>query len=95
MVHDFPLTRGLVTVDSPRSQALVGFVKANGIATSNLVVTPANDFCAVTLSALDDAPIAGSSRLLLTAGARVENTDHTGTAKAPIWRPTGGAPRPR
>jgi hypothetical protein len=69
-----PFDTGLVTVDSPRSQALVGFVKANRIATSNLVAAPANDFCALTLSSLETAPIAGSARLLLTAGARVENT---------------------
>jgi hypothetical protein len=64
----------LVTVDTPRSQALVGFVKAKVMSTRNLAVDVANEFCAITLSALDNEPVARSSTLLLTAGARVENT---------------------
>jgi len=69
-----PEGTGLVTVDTPRSQALIGFVKANGIAVSNLAAEVTNSFCAITLSALDAEPIARAARLLLTTGARVENT---------------------
>ena len=64
----------MVTVDTPRSQALIGFVKAHGKAASNLAADVTNPFCAITLSALDREPIARASRLLLTTGARVENT---------------------
>jgi hypothetical protein len=66
--------QGLVTVDSPRSQALVGFVGADATAVSNLAADVSNEFCAITLSALDAQPITRASRLLLTATARVENT---------------------
>jgi hypothetical protein len=69
-----PEGNGLVTIDAPRSQALVGFVKAKGRSTRNLAAGVANEFCAITLSALDEEPIASSSTLLLTVGARVENT---------------------
>ena len=69
-----PDCTGLVTVDTPRSQALIGFLRAHGEPTANLSVDIENPFCAITLSALDGEPIALSGRLLLTAGARVENT---------------------
>ncbi len=34
-----------------------------------------NDFCAITLSAMEDRPIRSASKLLLTAGSAVSNTD--------------------
>jgi hypothetical protein len=69
-----PFDSGLVTVDAPRSQALIGFVKANGLSTTNLSADVLNNFCAITLSSLEDKPIPRASRLLLTAGSRVENS---------------------
>lgn len=69
-----PFDTGLVTVDAPYFQALVGFVKANGISTTHFAADVENAFCALTLASLEDAPIARTSRLLLTAGSRVENT---------------------
>jgi hypothetical protein len=65
---------GLVTIDSPRSQGLVGYVKANGKSVSNLSADVSNDFCAIVLNSLDTRPISQTSRLLLTTGSRVENT---------------------
>ena len=65
---------GLVTIDSPRSQGLVGYVKANGKSVSNLSADVSNDFCAIVLNSLDGRPISETSRLLLTTGSRVENT---------------------
>ncbi len=65
---------GLVTVDTPRSQALIGSLGANNRSVSNLSADVTNRFCAITLSALDAKPIAHAGRLLLTTGARVENT---------------------
>jgi hypothetical protein len=65
---------GLVTIESPKSQGLVGFVKAGNQSLGNLSAAVDNDFCAITVSSLDDQPIATSGQLLLTAGARVENT---------------------
>lgn len=64
---------GLVSVDSPRSQALIGFINTNTPSLGNLAVKVNNEFCAITLSSLDAKPLANTSRMLLTAGARVEN----------------------
>jgi len=65
---------GLVTIDSPRSQGLIGFVKANNPRVSNLAANVTNDFCAIVVNSLEPKPIPRASRLLLTACARVENT---------------------
>jgi hypothetical protein len=65
---------GLVTVDTPRSQALIGFVRANGKAVSNLAADVENNFCTIELSSVDGKPIAQASKLLLVTGGRVENT---------------------
>jgi hypothetical protein len=65
---------GLVTVDTPRTQELIGFVKANGKSVSNLSAQVDNSFCTLLLSSLDGKPIAQSSRMLLVAGGRVQNT---------------------
>ena len=66
--------KGVVTIDSPRSQGLIGFVRDNGSRTSNLSVEIKNDFCAVMINSLETKSIAEAGRLLLTTGTRVENT---------------------
>ncbi|MBM3859519.1 MAG: hypothetical protein FJ395_07715 [Verrucomicrobia bacterium] len=63
--------KGLVTIDTPRSQAVVG--RGSG-QTKNLRTELQTSFAAVTLGALDNKPVAAASRLLLTVGARVANT---------------------
>jgi hypothetical protein len=72
-----PTQTGLVTIDTPRSQGLVGFVKANHKSVTHLAADVKNDFCAIVLTSLDDQPIAACSRMLLTAGDRVVNTGMT------------------
>ena len=64
---------GLVTVDTPRSQALIGFVRANGKSVSNLSADIENRFCTIVISSLESKPISHASKLLLTLGSRVEN----------------------
>jgi hypothetical protein len=76
---------GLVTIDSPRSQGLVGFVKANGKQVSNLAAAVSNNFCAILLSSLDSEPIASTRRMLLVTGSRVGNVGMT-------WQPDGSRP---
>jgi hypothetical protein len=83
-----PEKAGLVTIDSPRSQGLVGFVKANGKGVTNLAADVKNDFCAIVISSLDSKEIRSSSRLLMTAGARVENSNM-------IWNETRTRPAAR
>ncbi len=74
--HTLPEGAGLVTVDTPNTQALVGFLKAHrrAAATRNLAADIDNTFCAIPLRALDGQPVIHASNLLLTAGGRVENT---------------------
>jgi len=65
--------KGLVTVDTDLSQALIGYVRANPQAVGNLTAEVGNDFCAIVISSLDGKAIRNSERLLLTTGARVAN----------------------
>ena len=66
---------GLVTVDAPRTQALIGFVRANEAKSdTNLSAHIDNTFASLLLSSLDEKPIADASKMLLVAGGRVENT---------------------
>jgi hypothetical protein len=71
----------LVTIDSPRSQGLIGYVRENPKRVSNLAADVKNNFCALVLSSLESKPVAGAGRLLLTACARVENTGMTWDAR--------------
>jgi hypothetical protein len=83
---------GLVTVDTERSQAAIGFVGANRVRLKNLAVDARTPFCAVTLSALDDRPIAQSNKLLVTATARVANSGMEWNARRDSLAKWGTAP---
>lgn len=67
--------QGVITVTTPRSESLIGFVRAAGESTPHLALDLANDFTVLTLTALNDEPITSARRLLLvaTTGA-AENT---------------------
>ncbi len=69
-----PEKGGLVTVESERTTAAIGFIKAHAKPLRYLVPQLNNRFASMTLSALDDKPIARSTRLLLTAGAMAGNS---------------------
>ncbi len=84
--------QGLVTIDSPRSQGLVGFVKANGKRVTNLSAGVSNTFCAIILSSLDARPISAAGRMLLVTGSRVENTGMTWNAAQTRPANWGGPP---
>jgi hypothetical protein len=66
-------SNGVVTVDTDRSQALIGYTRANSPKLSNLAAQVDNEFCAIILSSLDGKAIRNAERLLLTTGARVAN----------------------
>jgi hypothetical protein len=87
-----PQKTGLITVDSPRSQALIGFVKEEGKAVSNLAADVQNKFCTILLSSMDGEPIADSSKLLLVAGGPVENSGQTWNAVGTDITAQGGSP---
>jgi hypothetical protein len=83
---------GLVTVDTPRSQALIGFVKANAKSVSNLSAEVQNRFCTIALTSLESEPISRASRLLLTLGSRVENEGMQWNPRRSNLSEWGGAP---
>lgn len=66
---------GLVTVETDRSQALIGFVKANQKTLKNLAADITNDFATIVLSSMDGKPLARADRILLSTGSRVANTE--------------------
>ena len=66
--------QGLVTMETERSQALIGFVKHADKPLKNLAAAVENEFCSIVLTSLDDKPIAQADRLLLVATARSANT---------------------
>jgi hypothetical protein len=63
------------TIDTPRSQALVGFLNSSPRAVSNLSADVKNHFAAIMVTALEDKPIAQAQRLLLVAAVRTENSN--------------------
>ena len=69
-----PENTGLVTVETARTQALTGFLKANHKVLRNLGAEVTNNFATIVLSSLDGQPLARSDKMLLTAGSRVANT---------------------
>lgn len=76
------LGSGVVKINTPRTCGLIGFVKVHawrGTAqTKHLIVnTLENEHVSLLLTSLDDAEIAQSRRLLLTATCRSANTGQT------------------
>jgi hypothetical protein len=78
---------GLVTIETDRTQALIGFIKANGKTLKNLGADISNNFATIVTTSLDEKPLARSDRILLNACSRVANTDekwndaHTGLGR--------------
>jgi len=70
-----PEKTGLVTVDTARTQALIGFVPSNHKAVRNLSAEISNRFASIVLSSLDSKPISSSDKMLLTAACRAANTN--------------------
>ena len=65
---------GLIAVETDRTQALIGFIKANHKVLKNLSADIANNFATIVLASMDDKPLARSEKMLLTTGSRVANT---------------------
>ena len=65
--------KGLVTVNAPRWQAVIGYTGMKSSQLQNLSVKITNDFSAILLASLDHQPISNAMRLLLSTGARVAN----------------------
>ena len=84
---------GLVSINAPRTQALVGFVNANPkVETRNLSAEIKNRFAVITLSSMDGRPLNLSNRIMLTTTGHVANTDQKWDergANSAVW---GSAP---
>lgn len=87
-----PDQRGLVKIDTPRTQGLVGFVRDLHQTTRHLAADVKNDFCAITLSSMTSEPIQRSSRLLLTAASRWQNTGSKWNERRTLWSEWGAGP---
>jgi hypothetical protein len=78
---------GLVTVETDRAQALIGFVKANHKTLKNLGANITNNFATILLTSMEDKPLGRADKILLSACSRVSNTDqkwndaHTGLGR--------------
>ncbi|HEX8200276.1 MAG TPA: hypothetical protein VF590_07300, partial [Isosphaeraceae bacterium] len=72
--YDADRGRGLVTIDTEGTRALIGFVQGSGRSVPGLAADVANEFCALMLTTLDGEPLDRSSRLLLATTARATNT---------------------
>ncbi len=72
--HRGQTKQGFVTVDTDRSQAIIGYVKRADTPLKNLAATVENEFCSILLTSLEDKPISQADRLLLVATARSANT---------------------
>jgi hypothetical protein len=84
---------GLVRIDSPLSQGLVGFIAANrDVQTRHLGAEIGNRFAAITLSSLDGQPVSISNRMLLTTAGRVENSGAKWDARRAMLTDWGTAP---
>lgn len=85
-------TDGLVSIDTEKSQALIGFIRANQVGVSNFTADIENPFAAITLSSLDGKPIRQSDHLLLTAAGKVANTGAVWNPRRTLYARWGTAP---
>ncbi len=72
--HRADRKQGVVAIDTPRSQGLIGFVKDSGLAVRHLAASVQNPFCSLVLSSLDGRPLAEAGQCLLVVTAKATNT---------------------
>ena len=65
---------GLVTVETDRTEALIGFLNETPVSLKTLSPKITTNFASLVLSSMDDKPLTLSGKMLLTAGSRVTNT---------------------
>jgi hypothetical protein len=64
------LSRGLLTVDTPRTQAVAGFTQNRPVPMADAIVAIDNDFAVVVISALQGESIKSAKQLLVSTSAR-------------------------
>jgi len=83
--HDSKPAGGVVTIETERTQGLIGFIRDNPVEVRHIKAEVKNDFCAITLSSLTPEPIWKSTNLLLTACSRWQNTGSKWNARRTMW----------
>lgn len=71
-------TRALFKIDAPSAKAAIGYIGGKKIDLGNVSVamdSTQNNWATITLTALDGKPVEESSRILLVAAGRAENSD--------------------
>lgn len=66
------LGQGLLTVNTPHTQGLVGFAQGKPVALGDVTLETSNDFAVVMVSALDNQPVGKAKRLLVSTSARAQ-----------------------
>jgi hypothetical protein len=88
LVHMFK--KGVVLIDTPRSQGAIGFVtpaEVSGIKLKDVVIKAETKFATIMVSSLDDGiPITNASKLLISAVGRSENTGQVFVQEGSVWR---------
>ncbi|HKJ78638.1 MAG TPA: hypothetical protein VKA10_03840, partial [Prolixibacteraceae bacterium] len=70
LVWDAGNENGLVQINTPKTQALIGFSeKMKSMPTQNLTANLKNEFASVVLTSLDDKPINTANKMLLTVAS--------------------------
>lgn len=77
-------------IDTPRSQALTGFIGSRQIDLSDVTMLCQTPFATIQVSSLDDHPLARSQRILLIAIARADNQNSEMTFSMSRSTPQGG-----
>lgn len=84
--------QGLVAINTPRAQGLAGHLQRGRPRLADVTLQSKTPFGAVIVASLDGKPIAESSRLLVTAGARTRNAGMEWNSDHTSLTATGGPP---
>jgi hypothetical protein len=69
------LKQGLLRINAPRTQGVVGFTQGRPVALADVTVSVENEFGVVVVSALENKPIREARRLLVSTSARAQWSD--------------------
>ena len=66
---------GKFVLNTPRTQAVVGFARSQTVAMQDVTIIMQNPFAQVIVTSLSNDPLATAPRMLICATARAENTN--------------------
>jgi hypothetical protein len=82
----------VITVNTDRTQAFIGFIGESRRELKNLFVEISNKFACIVVSSLNSKPLALADKMLLTATSRVANTGMKWNDSGTTLAEQGGAP---